>query len=93
MKSLAIAAAILAMLCTAWTTLTAVVFCLGMGANAKPPEIRALKLWMLGLTLLGTAGITVGIFLLRAGRPGWAAGASFAPTVVMGSILVVALLP
>lgn len=72
MKSLHIAAAIVAMLATALATLTAVVFCLGMGANAKPPEIRALKLWMAGLTLLGVAGITVGIFLLRAGQPGWA---------------------
>lgn len=83
---------ILAMLCTALATLTAVVFCLGMGANAKPPEIRALKLWMLGLTLLGAAGITVGIFLLRAGQPGWAAGVSFAPVVIIGMIFLVALL-
>ena len=83
---------ILAMLCTAIATLTAVVFCMGMGANAKPPEIRALKFWMLGLTLLGVAGITVGILLLRAGQPGWAAGVSFAPTVLFGLILAVALL-
>jgi hypothetical protein len=92
MKTLLIAISILAMIGTVLATLTAVVFCLGMGANAKPPEIRTLKLWMLGLTLLGTTGITVGIFLLRAGLPGWAAGVSFAPTVIFGLILAIALL-
>ncbi len=92
MKSLLIAATIVAMLGTVLATLTAVVFCLGMGANAKPPEIRALKLWMAGLTLPGVAGITVGIFLLRAGQPGWAAGVSFAPAVIMGVIFLVALI-
>ncbi len=91
MKTLLIATSIVAMLATVFATMTAVVFCLGMGANAKPPEIRALKLWMLGLTLLGGAGITVGIFLLRAGQPGWAAGVSFAPAVIMAIILIVAL--
>lgn len=84
--------AIFAMICTVIATLTAVVFCLGMGANAKPPEIRMLKLWMLGLTLLGIAGIGVGIYLLRAGQPGWSAGVSFAPTVIMSAILMVALM-
>lgn len=83
---------ILAMVCTALATLTAVVFCLAGGANATPAQIRALKLWMLGLTLLGAAGLTVGIFLLRAGQPGWAAGVSFAPVVVIGVIFLVALL-
>ncbi len=83
---------ILAMACTVLATAMAVVFCLGMGANAKPPEIRALKLWMAGLTLLGIAGIAVGIVLLRAGQPGWATVASLAPTVLFGLILAVALL-
>lgn len=83
---------IFAMICTVLATLTALVFCMGMGANAKPPEIRALKLWMLGLTLLGLAGITISIFLLRAGQPGWAAGVAIAPTVIMSLILAVALL-
>ena len=86
------AASILAMICTAIATLTAVVFCLGMGANAKPPEIRALKLWMLSLTLLGVAAIAVGIFLLRARQPGWSAGISFAPVVIIGVTFLVALL-
>ena len=92
MKSMLFAAAILGMLCAALITLTAVVFCLGMGANAKPPEIRALKLWMLGLTLLGVAGISGGILLLRAGQHGWAAGISFAPVVIIGVIFAVALI-
>jgi len=92
MKIMLVTTSIIAMIGTLLATLTAVVFCLGMGANAKPPEMRALKLWMLGLTLLGLAGISVGIFLLRAGLPGWAAGDSFAPTLIMGLILAVALL-
>ena len=86
------ALSIAAMICTVLATLTAVVFCLGMGANAKPPEIRALKLWMLGLTLLGCAGIGTGVYLLRAGVPGWAAGVSFAPVVVIGVIFLMAML-
>ena len=87
-----IALAIVAMLCTALVTLTALVFCMAGGANSTPEQIRALKLWMLGLTLLGLTGVTVGIVLLRAGQPGWAAGVSFAPAVIMATILAVALL-
>jgi hypothetical protein len=92
MKSMLTALAILAMLCTALVTLSAVVLCAAGGANSTPEQIRALKLWMLGLTLLGLAGIVAGIVLLRAGQPGWAAGVSFTPAVVMVSILVIALL-
>ena len=92
MKSMLIAASIFAMICAALATAIAVVFCLGMGANAKPPEIRALKLWMLGLTLLGVSGIGTGIYLLRAGQPAWAAGISFAPVVIIGVIFTVALM-
>ncbi len=63
-----------------------------MGANAKPPEIRALKLWMLGFSVLGIASIGVGIYLLPAGQVAWAAGVSFAPTMVIGVVFVVAML-
>jgi hypothetical protein len=90
MKALLLAASIVAMLCTALVTLMAIVFCLGMGANATPAEIRALKFWMAGLSLLGAAGIAGGILLLRAGQPGWAAGVSLLPAVIMGVILIVA---
>jgi len=92
MKPLLLTATVVAMLCTCIVTLTAIVFCLGMGANSTPAEIRALKLWMAGLSLLGAAGIGAGFFLLRAGQHGWAAGVSFAPAVIMGLILLVALL-
>jgi hypothetical protein len=92
MKTTIIVASIVAMIGTDLVTLTAVVFCMGMGANSTPAQIHALKLWMLGLTLLGGAGITVGIFLLRAGQPGWAAGVSFLPAVVMAALMAVALL-
>ena len=83
---------ILAMLLTALSTLTAVVFCLGMGANSSAAQIRALKLWMGGLSLLGLAGIVIGIVLLRAGQHGWAAGVAVSPTVIIAIILIVALL-
>lgn len=83
---------ILAMVCTVLATLTMLVFCMAMGANAKPPEIRALKLWMAGLSLLGVAGVVVGIILIRAGQPGWASLAAFAPTVIFGIILIISLI-
>ena len=85
------AIAIVAMICTAFVTMTAIVFCLGMGANSTPREIRALKLWMLGLTLLGVAGISAGIFLLRAGQPGLAAKVSIAPAAIMLVVFIIAL--
>ncbi len=83
---------ILAIVCTVLATLTALVFCLSMGANATPDQIRALKLWMAGLCLLGVAGVAMGIVLLRAGQPGWAALAAFAPTGVLAIILGITLL-
>ena len=92
MKFLLLAAAILAMICTVVTTLTAVVFVMSMGANATPEQIRALKLWMAGLSLLGCSGIVVGNFLMRAGEHGWAAGAAILPAVIMMLIFIVAML-
>ncbi len=83
---------ILAMIGTALATLTALVFCMAMGANSTPAQIRALKLWMAGLSLLGGAGVVVGIILIRAGQPNWAAVAAFAPTVIFAMILGIALL-
>ncbi len=92
MKPLLITTTILAMICTVLATLTAIVFCLGMGANSTPAQIRALKLWMGGFSLLGVAGVGSGVFLLRTGQLGWAAGASFAPVVVIGLIFVIAMM-
>lgn len=91
MKSLLPAAAIVAMIVTVLVTLMAVVFCAAGGANSTPAQIRALKLWMLGLSLFGAAGVTAGILLMRAGQHGWAAGAAILPSVVMFLILIVAL--
>ena len=81
-----------AMICTALATLTALVFCMAMGANSTPAQIRALKFWMAGLSLIGVAGIVVGVLLIRAGQTNWAAAAAFAPTVIFGIILGIALL-
>lgn len=90
MKILLNVTSVLTMLATAFVTLSAVVFCMGMGANAKPGEIRVLKLWMLGLSLLGMAGIGTGIHLLRHGQPGWSIAASGSPSVIMVIILIIA---
>ena len=83
---------IAAMICTALTTLVAVVFCLGMGANSTPAQIRELKLWMAGLSLLGLGGIVASIFMVRAGQHGMAAVAAIAPTVIFVLILIIALI-
>ena len=83
---------ILAMIGTALATLTALVFCMAMGANSTPAQLRALKLWMAGLSLLGVAGVVVGIILIRAGQPNWAAVAAIAPTVIFALILGISLL-
>ena len=92
MKFLLPAAAIAAMVCTVLVTLTAVVFCLGMGANSSPAQIRTLKLSMAGFSLLGVGGIVAGILLMRAGLHGWAAGVAFAPAAIMFIIFIVALI-
>ena len=83
---------ILAMVCTVLATLTALVFCMAGGANSTPAQIRALKIWMVVISLLGVAGVAVGIILIRAGQPGWASLAAIAPTVIFAIILLVALL-
>lgn len=82
----------LALVGTVLATLTGLVLCMAMGANAKPPEIRILKFWMAAIVLLGLTGVGVGVLLMRAGKPGWAALAAFAPTVLLGITLLVALL-
>ena len=83
---------ILAMACTVLATLMALVFCMAGGANSTPAQIRALKLWMIVISLLGVAGVTISIILIRAGQPGWAAIVAIAPTIIFGIILGIALL-
>ena len=83
---------IVAMLCTALATLVMVVFNLAGAANASAEQIRSQKIWVGGLSLLAVVGIVVGIFLIRAGQPGAAAGAAFLPTAIIAIIFLVALL-
>lgn len=83
---------ILAIGCTVLATLMALVFCMAGGANSTPEQIRALKIWMVVIALLGVAGVVVGILLIRAGQTGWASVAAIAPTVIFGIILLIALL-
>lgn len=80
---------IIGMVITALVTLTALVFCMGMGANSTPAQIRTLKLSMAGLTLFGLAGIATSIVLLRAEKYGWSAGAAFTPAAVLFIVFVV----
>ena len=84
--------AIVAMLATGMVLLVMLVFCMAMGANSSPAEIRSLKFWMLGLTAMSLAGIVAGIVFLRLGQSEWSVGASILPAVVMGVIALVALL-
>ena len=83
---------ILAIGCTVLATLMALVVCMAGGANSTPEQIRALKIWMVVIALLGVAGVVVGILLIRAGQTGWASVAAIAPTVIFGIILLIALL-
>jgi hypothetical protein len=83
---------VFAMICTVIATLTALVFCMAGGANSTPAQIRTLKFWMAGVSLLGAAGVMAGVILMRAGQPGWATFASIAPTIIFGILLVIALL-
>ncbi len=83
---------ILAMACTVMATLTGLVFCMAGGANSTPEQLRAIKIWMVVIALLGVAGVVVGILLIRAGQTGWASVAAITPTFIFGIILLIALL-
>lgn len=83
---------ILAMICTAIATLVMIVFNLAGAANASAEQIRSMKLWTGGMTLLAVAGIVAAIFLMRAGQPSWAAGAAFLPTVSIAIIFLIAVI-
>jgi hypothetical protein len=89
---MSIVIAIAAMICTALATLVMIVFNLAGAANASAAQIHSMKLWAGGMTLLAVVGVVAGIFLLRAGHPGWASLAAFAPTLIFGIILLIALL-
>lgn len=78
-----------AMLLNVLSTITAVVFCLYMCANATPDQIRVVKYWMAGLSLLGLIGLVGGIFLLRADLLVWSTVVAFLPTVIYCVILIV----
>ncbi len=80
------------MICTVLGTLTAVVFCMGMQANASASAIRQIKIWMMGISVLSLVALVAAGFLMHAGQPESAAGVAFAPTVVLGILLIVALL-
>ena len=78
------------MVVTAIATLTAIVFCMLGGANSTPAQIHTIKLYMIGFSLLGLAGVVVSIVLLRAGQHTWSAWAAFLPAILMLMIFIVA---
>lgn len=83
---------ILAIAGTVLATLTAVVFCLSMSANASPDQLRSIKFWTLAVTLLGLAGVVAGIVLMRQGQANLAALAAFAPTGILIILTSISLL-
>lgn len=83
---------IMAIIATILATLTTLVFCMSMGANSTPAQLRALKLWMAGLTGLGVAGVVAGLYFIRAGQPNTGAAAAFAPTILFSILFVIALI-
>lgn len=80
-----------AILCTAAISLTMLVFCSAMGANASPAAIAALKMWMIGLSVLSLAGIVAALVLMRS-EPNLAAGIAILPSLIIGLIFVISLL-
>ncbi|MCB1123459.1 MAG: hypothetical protein KJT03_18040, partial [Verrucomicrobiae bacterium] len=83
-----IVAVILAMICTVFSTLTMLVFCLAGSANASPEQMHQINRIMGGFSLLSLAGIATGIVLLRCRKPGWALVASILPTLIMFGALI-----
>ncbi len=81
-----------AMLCTALGTLAMLGFCMAMGANASPEQLRALKFWMIGFSALSAVGIVAGFVLMRGGLSNVAAGVAILPCVIMAVIFIIALL-
>lgn len=84
--------AVLAICCTVVITLTAIVFCMSMGANLSPEEIRLLRNWVFGFTVLGIAGVMIAVLLMRSGFPGWGAIAATIPCIISIVVFVVAVL-
>lgn len=80
------------MVCTVGATLLMLVFHLAGAANASPEQIRSMKMWAGGLSVLSLVCVIAGIILMRNGQTAWAVSVAFLPTVVMGILLFIALL-
>ncbi|MEO8068284.1 MAG: hypothetical protein ABI599_11380 [Flavobacteriales bacterium] len=83
---------IAAMVCTVGTTLLMLVFHAAGAANAGPEQIRSMKLWAGGLSILALVCVIASIVLMRNGQIAWAALIAFIPVVVMGIVFFIALL-
>jgi hypothetical protein len=92
MKIMLVTLSIAAMACTAIATLAMLVLHVAGAANAGDQQIRSMKFSAGSLTVFAVACVAAGIYLMRVNQTGWAAGISFAPTVIMGLILAIALL-
>lgn len=78
------------MVVTVIATLTALTFCMLGGANSTPAQIHTIKLYMVGFSLLGLAGVVASIILLRASQHTWAVWTAFFPAIIMLMIFIVA---
>ena len=86
MNILRLIVAVAAMLFTGFSTLTMWVFSAAALANASEASIQRVKHWVIGCSSCSFVCIAAGIWLLRAKRPGWAAGVAIFPAIVMGGI-------
>ena len=79
---------IAAILCTVLSTLLMLVFMMAGAANSSPEQLRSMKWWAGGLSLLSVVCVIAGIMLLRRGRTGQAALVAFLPTGILFWIFV-----
>lgn len=81
---------IAAMLATGLATLLMLVLMVAGAANSSDEQLRTMKLWAGGLSLLSLVCVVLGIVLLRQDRSGHAALVAFIPVMVMGFLLLLA---
>ena len=77
------------MLCTAFVTVLMLVFMVAGAANSNAEQLRSMKLWAGGLSLLSVGCIVAGIVLMRYDRFGLATIVAFVPVAVMFIIFAV----
>jgi hypothetical protein len=85
---LAMAIAVLALVAGAISSLMLLTMCMAGGANSTPEQIRAIKMWMLVITIVGLLTFGGGIWLTAAGRPWTGACVGGLPAAVTFVLIV-----